>query len=75
MNFYSKIVYNQYHERILKEFGYTLDEALQLSDDEKEELSDKAMMYLGDSNLELSIAADDIRDILNHWEVGQREDK
>ena len=60
---------------ILSEFGYTLDEALQLPEEEQDELADKAMKYLGNENYELSVAADDIRDILSLWEVGQREDK
>ena len=70
-----KITYNKYHEMILNEFGYTLDEALQLPEEEQDELADKAMKYLGNENYELSLAADDIRDILSLWEVGQREDK
>lgn len=70
-----KIKYNKYHEMILREFGYTLDEALVLPEDEQDELADKAMKYLGDDNFDLSVASDDIRDILGRWHVGQREDK
>lgn len=69
-----EIIYNDYHEEVFKLLGTTIDDALAMDEDSKWQLIEESEKYIGCRNPDFSMAADDIRDILSHWRVGQRRE-
>lgn len=68
--------YNKNHDKIFKSSGYTLDDVLNMNDDEKNEFIHKYVVkYIVDNIDGLEDEAEDVIDMIKYWEPGQTEEE